>query len=139
MLCAGAGNPAGKDLTALSGELAETTGILVIDVFDFILAEHADFLSSAVVLAETALTLSSFVSVHFLLLICGKFSRLRRGVPLAANQKGRLSSSVTSSNLEAPALLKLGVPRFSERIGEPASSWGLLSTKPTSSATTSVI
>ena len=64
MLCTSAGDAAGKDLSALSSKLTETSGILVIDVLYLVLAELADLLLSAVVLTELTLTLRSFVSIH---------------------------------------------------------------------------
>lgn len=49
MLCASAGNAAGKDLSALAADvLAEAACFLVIDIIDLILAECANFSSSAV-------------------------------------------------------------------------------------------
>lgn len=49
MLCACAGGTTGKDLSAFAADvLAKTAGFLVIDVIDLILAEGANFSSSAV-------------------------------------------------------------------------------------------
>ena len=47
MLCAGAGNTAGKDLAALADELAKAGCILVIDHFDLFSAKSADLLLAA--------------------------------------------------------------------------------------------
>ncbi len=66
MLCTSAGDAAGKDLCTLGSKLAETSGILVIDVLYLIQAELADLLLSAVVLTELTLTLRSFVSIHLI-------------------------------------------------------------------------
>ncbi len=46
--CTGTGYSAGKNLSSLGEILAETKGILVIDVIDFICTESANFLSSLV-------------------------------------------------------------------------------------------
>lgn len=54
MLCASAGNAAGKDLSALAADvLAEAACFLVIDIIDLILAECANFSSSAVGVLRT--------------------------------------------------------------------------------------
>lgn len=45
VLCASAGDSAGKDLSSLADELLELCAVLVIDVFNLILAEDADLLS----------------------------------------------------------------------------------------------
>ena len=58
----------GKDLCALGNVLSELSGIFVVDISRLFLAEHADFLSSAVVvLTELTLTLGSFVLVLHLM------------------------------------------------------------------------
>ena len=58
----------GKDLSALGNVLSELCGIFIVDMSRLFLAEHADFLSSAVVvLTELTLTLGSFVLVLHLM------------------------------------------------------------------------
>jgi hypothetical protein len=47
MLCAGTADSSGKDLAALADELAELSGILVVDICNLIGAENANLLSSA--------------------------------------------------------------------------------------------
>ena len=48
MKSAGAGNTSGEDLCSLGNELSELSGILVVDIVHFILAEDANLLSSVV-------------------------------------------------------------------------------------------
>ena len=57
-----AGYTSGKDLRALGGELSELSGILVVDIVHFILAEDANLLSSVHRTERGTLT---FVSFHF--------------------------------------------------------------------------
>ena len=47
MLCAGAGNSSGKNLSALGDILSQASDVLVIDFVDMIRAELADLLLSA--------------------------------------------------------------------------------------------
>lgn len=47
VLCACAGNSAGKDLSSFADELSELCSILIIDVFYLILAEDTNLLSLA--------------------------------------------------------------------------------------------
>ena len=49
VLCAGAGDSSGKDLRAFGDALSQSDGVLVVDVFDVVSAEHANFLSSVAV------------------------------------------------------------------------------------------
>jgi hypothetical protein len=53
MLCAGAGDTAGKDLAALGDELAKASRILVINVVYLFLTENANLFSSAVSVCGT--------------------------------------------------------------------------------------
>lgn len=58
----------GKDLCSFADVLSELSGIFVVNISCLFLTEHADFLSSAVVvLAELTLTLGSFVLVIHLM------------------------------------------------------------------------
>jgi hypothetical protein len=61
MLCAGAGNAAGKDLSTLGDELAKLSCVLVIDHFDLIGTELANLLLSA----HGAERMLGIVSIHF--------------------------------------------------------------------------
>ena len=54
MLSAGAGNTAGKDLTALADELAKAGCILVIDVADVLLAEDTNLSAATVSVCGTS-------------------------------------------------------------------------------------
>ena len=47
MLCAGAGNSSGKNLSALADELAKLCGILIVDELNLVCTENANLLSSA--------------------------------------------------------------------------------------------
>ena len=54
MLGAGAGNTAGKDLSALAADiLAQAAGFLVINIIDLVFAEGTNFFSSAVGVLRT--------------------------------------------------------------------------------------
>ena len=73
MLCAGTSHSAGKNLCAFGKILAETVGILIIDVDDFIGTEDADFLSSSVIVASCG---SSFFRLFgFASAVLGRFGR----------------------------------------------------------------
>ena len=64
MLCAGAGDSSGKNLSALADELSELCRIFIVDISDFIFTEDTNLFSSTVV--ETNRTRSIFCSFHFM-------------------------------------------------------------------------
>lgn len=62
MVCAGAGNTAGKDLCALGNKAAEFCNVFVIDGIDFIDAEAAD-LPAALASARAAFSVGTVGSI----------------------------------------------------------------------------
>ncbi len=94
MLCASAGNTAGKDLAALADELAKAGCILVIDVADVLLAEDANLSATAVSVCGT--------SCAGCALLCGLSIHNYYSLKFLINyQKGRSSSSLMMSKLSA--------------------------------------
>ena len=55
-----AGNTSGEDLRSLGNELSELSGILVVDIVHFILAEDANLLSSVLGVERRTLIIVSF-------------------------------------------------------------------------------
>ena len=55
-----AGNTSGEDLRSLGNELSELSGILVVDIVHFILAEDANLLSSVCGVERRTLIIVSF-------------------------------------------------------------------------------
>ena len=55
-----AGNTSGEDLCSLRDELSELSGILVVDIVHFILAEDANLLSSVLGVERRTLIIVSF-------------------------------------------------------------------------------
>ena len=62
VLSAGAGNTAGKDLSALADELSQLAGFLIIDVIDLVCAEYANLFSLAE--SVSALSARGFLFIH---------------------------------------------------------------------------
>ena len=62
MLSTGSGNAAGKNLSALTDELSQLAGFLVIDVIDFVCAEYANLFSLAE--SVSALSARGFLFIH---------------------------------------------------------------------------